>query len=342
MSSSTAQVLKFPEGQSVNYEAKGGFISLHRCLEDEPWAKCPVKRVIWEHLLLNATHKPYKTKLGARNVILQPGQLISGRTQILKNCFDQKLIRVTEDMVRGALNFFKKEGMISVTGTRFGSVITIVKWSKYQTKPGEKSPQYTPQQTPQQKPSNHGAYSEGLPSKTPNSSPTIQEDKTLYRDTNVSLDSSDDETPSVKKVPMKSSFVYPKEFEWIWKHKPEREGANPKRRALSACNARIKQGSTWRELAEGMMRYQQYCQAKGILNTEYVKQMASFFGPDEHFKNSWEINHAPQVNSAGLTGQPRKLSTVDRQHAAAAEYIARLECEAGSAPDASSVVASHE
>lgn len=83
---------------------------------------------------------------------------------------------------------------------------------------------------------------------------------------------------------------YPYEFEWIWSDKPEREGANPKRKAYQACSARIKQGASWREMAEGMKRYKSYCEKSKIIGTRMVQQMATFFGPDEHFKNEWEVS----------------------------------------------------
>lgn len=301
---STAEVLQFPQGIKVvnaDDELDSGYISLHRKLEEESWAKCPVKRVIWEHLLLNATHKPYKTKLGNADVVLQPGQLISGRKKILNKCFDQKLLTVTEDMVRGALNFFKKEEMLSIKATKKGSVFTIVNWGKYQGKKEQKAPQAIPQQTtqviPQADTSNDGACGELLPKTKPNTIPkpvpTIQEEKT--KDTNVSFGSSDDETANLPET-KSAQFDYPEEFEWIWIHRPRREGSNPKRKAFRSCNARIKQGATWRELAEGMKRYAQFCHTKGILNTGHVQQMATFFGPDEHFKEDWKLSSANQPN----------------------------------------------
>lgn len=288
-----AKVIQFPEGKRVvNTEADSGYIKLHRQLESESWAMCPVKRVVWIHILLNATHKKHKTKLGTATVVLMPGQLISGRNKILKECFDQKMIEVTADMVRGALNFFKKEGMLKAQSTRKGSVFTVVNWGKYQGEIEQKSPQAIPQAIPQvipqAKASKDGGSSEYLPNTKPDpipkSLPTIQEGKTI-KDTNVSYGSSVDETPSKK-----SSFDYPEEFEWIWKYKPQREGSNPKRKAFHACNARIKQGATWREMAEGMKRYAQFCHTKSLLNTDKVQQMATFFGPDEHFAEDWLVS----------------------------------------------------
>ena len=300
----TAEVLQFPKGFQVVHadnELGTGYITLHRKLEEEVWARCPVKRVIWEHLLLNATHKPYKTKLGNADVVLQPGQLISGRKKILNKCFDQKLVEVSEDMVRGALNFFKKQGMIETKSTRQGTVFTVLNWEKYQGKNTPKSPQRIPQDNPQQKPSNDAGCSDALPKEAPKAFPTIQEEKTI-KDTYVSFGSSDDETANLP-AKKSSKFEYPEEFDWIWENRPRREGTDPKRKALQACNARIKQGATWKELAQGMLRYKRFCETKGNINTSFVQQLSTFFGPDEHFKNSWEVTHAEsQPALAGPAG----------------------------------------
>ena len=91
--------------------------------------------------------------------------------------------------------------------------------------------------------------------------------------------------------PKGKSSDYPEEFEWLWSNKPNREGGNPKKQAYSACKARLKSGSTWREMAEGLRRYSEYCQAKNIINTAMVQQMSTFFGTKESFKESWGVTN---------------------------------------------------
>ena len=99
---------------------------------------------------------------------------------------------------------------------------------------------------------------------------------------------------------------YPEEFEWLWTHKPERLGGNGKKSAYNACRARIKDGATWREMAEGLKRYAAHCKADGKLNTPYVMQMATFFGPDEHYKASWgNPQQSAQVGAVSPTQEPR-------------------------------------
>ena len=53
-------------------------------------------------------------------------------------------------------------------------------------------------------------------------------------------------------------------------------------------------------------------------------------------------DHEHATSNKAFAGRTGKLSTVDRQHQAAAAYLAGLESEFGSAADTSAVVASHE
>lgn len=87
----------------------------------------------------------------------------------------------------------------------------------------------------------------------------------------------------------KQKDAYPAEFNWLWDNKPDREGGNPKKQAYSACKARLKEGSTWREMAEGLNRYKSYCHSRGLVNTAMVQQMSTFFGTKEGFKESWGV-----------------------------------------------------
>ena len=110
---------------------------------------------------------------------------------------------------------------------------------------------------------------------------------------------------------------YPVEFLFIWDKKPQREGANPKKKAFKACNARIKQGASWKELAEGLVRYHKYCYETGKLNTAFVMQVATFFGPDEHYKNEWTVNHEA-TNTAQPTASGAESSQLQQIKAARA------------------------
>lgn len=96
---------------------------------------------------------------------------------------------------------------------------------------------------------------------------------------------------------------YSPEFEEAWLAYPKRAGGNPKATAYKHWKARIADGATASELLAGVQRYAAYIRATGKLGTEYVKQAATFFGPDRHFEESWA---PPTASSApgGSRGMP--------------------------------------
>jgi hypothetical protein len=81
---------------------------------------------------------------------------------------------------------------------------------------------------------------------------------------------------------------YPPEFEELWAIKPKRAGSNSKVKAFKAYKARIKQKYAHNDIKEGLIRFNAFCEKTGKIGTEYVMQLATFFGPDEHFKEDWE------------------------------------------------------
>jgi hypothetical protein len=85
---------------------------------------------------------------------------------------------------------------------------------------------------------------------------------------------------------MKTS--YPQDFENLWAIYPKRAGGNPKKKAFRAYCARIKNGH-FHNIGLGLNRYKAFCEATGKVGTEFVMQMATFFGPDEHYEEEWDI-----------------------------------------------------
>lgn len=74
---------------------------------------------------------------------------------------------------------------------------------------------------------------------------------------------------------------------------PKRAGGNPKSAAFKAWKARLKDGVTPEAMLAGVKLYSAYCRATGNTGTQYVKQVATFFGPDRHFEESWQTPSAP-------------------------------------------------
>lgn len=87
---------------------------------------------------------------------------------------------------------------------------------------------------------------------------------------------------------------YPIAFESVWSIYPQRPGAS-KPQAFKAWNARIKSGVSAQDIEGGVYRYKDYLSHMRT-EAQYIKQPATFFGPNEHYLEKWEI---PQ--SAGFT-----------------------------------------
>lgn len=108
--------------------------------------------------------------------------------------------------------------------------------------------------------------------------------------------SAEADTPKVK-----SSTDYSPAFEEAWQAYPKRAGGNSKAAAWKAWRARIKDGVTTEAMLDGVNRYAGYVRATGSAGTQYVKQAATFFGPDRHFEESWQAPSGPaNVRTGGL------------------------------------------
>lgn len=69
---------------------------------------------------------------------------------------------------------------------------------------------------------------------------------------------------------------------------PDRAGDQGWRKALKAANARIAEGHRPEEFVDGAKRYAAFIAAKGDTGTEFVKQAATFLGPDKPFLLAWK------------------------------------------------------
>lgn len=86
---------------------------------------------------------------------------------------------------------------------------------------------------------------------------------------------------------------YSPEFETAWQVYPKRAGGNSKAAAFKAWKARLKDGVKPETMLAGVKRYAAYARATGSTGTQFVKQAATFFGPDRHFDESWQAPSAP-------------------------------------------------
>ena len=79
------------------------------------------------------------------------------------------------------------------------------------------------------------------------------------------------------------------EFDELRSIYPGRAGDQQWNKARKAVHARMQEGYGWSEILEGTRRYANFCEATGKLGTEYVKQAATFCGPDKSFLETWEL-----------------------------------------------------
>lgn len=83
---------------------------------------------------------------------------------------------------------------------------------------------------------------------------------------------------------------------------PKRDGGQNWQQAQRAWMARRKEGHSESELLAGAIAYAGYIARTGKTGTVYVKQAATFFGPDKHFLADWGPP-AAGAESGSLTGR---------------------------------------
>ena len=115
---------------------------------------------------------------------------------------------------------------------------------------------------------------------------------------------------AIASAPVRSAKQdYSPEFETAWQAYPKRAGGNSKAAAFKAWNARLKDGVKPEVMLAGVKRYAAFARATGSAGTQYVKQAASFFGPDRHFEESWQ---APSAPGGGHNSTIARLSGLGR------------------------------
>ncbi|HFU7544694.1 TPA: replication protein, partial [Escherichia coli] len=66
--------------------------------------------------------------------------------------------------------------------------------------------------------------------------------------------------------------------------------------------ARLREGIKPETMLDGVRRYAAWVRATGNTGTQFVKQAATFFGPDRHFEDFWQQPAAP--GGGRTTGLP--------------------------------------
>ena len=104
-----------------------GWIKTYRALLDNPVVMKDAEHLaVWMYLLLNATHTEYPALFKGKKIMLQAGQLITGRKSIAKD------LSVAESKVTRILNLFENEQQIKQQTSNKNRLISIVNWDIYQ------------------------------------------------------------------------------------------------------------------------------------------------------------------------------------------------------------------
>lgn len=104
-----------------------GWVKLHRSLQSSAIANHPEYLAVWVHLLMRASHKPREAIVGRSVVPLNSGDVVFGRKKFSAET------GVSENKVRAALDVLKRLNQITIKSHAKFSVISITKWSEYQT-----------------------------------------------------------------------------------------------------------------------------------------------------------------------------------------------------------------
>lgn len=106
---------------------KNGWIKLHRKMLDNPIImKDAAHLAVWMYLLLNATHAEYPALFKGEKIMLQPGQLITGRKSIAD------ALSIDENKVRRIMNVFESDQQIDRQRSNKNTLVTLKNWDRYQ------------------------------------------------------------------------------------------------------------------------------------------------------------------------------------------------------------------
>lgn len=126
-----------------------GWIKLHRKTMDNPIVcKDADHLAVWIYLLTNATHKEYPAVFAGEKIMLQPGQLITGRQTIGEK------FNIHESKVQRILKKFENEHQIEQRTSNHKRLISILSWADYQSSEQPDEHQMNNQRTTDEQPVN--------------------------------------------------------------------------------------------------------------------------------------------------------------------------------------------
>lgn len=103
-----------------------GWIKIHRKILDTSFSSKPTIAWLFIVLLIKANHKENKFMFNKEEIIIKPGQLLTGRVEL------SKITGLTVMQVRYGLECLKVTNVLTIKTTNKFSVITILKYEQYQ------------------------------------------------------------------------------------------------------------------------------------------------------------------------------------------------------------------
>lgn len=231
----------------------------------------------WVDVLMSANHVPAKTLLGISTLVqVERGQFITSQVGLAERWkWDRKT-------VARFLSMLKKDKMLDIDTRKGGDIgftlVTIRNYNKYQDKENdaldiEKRPKGT-----------LDGQSKG---------------HSMDKNKNVKNEKKEDMGENHRPHTDPTPDQYAVEFEQVKAIYPHRDGDQRWRTAFSHYRAARKVGEPMETILAGVQRYRAWCEGKGKIGTETVKQAATFMGPEKSWREPWEV---PEVAAGGFVG----------------------------------------
>lgn len=136
-------VIKFPgavapiskpisRGSSVSTNRRSGYVICWRSLMAADWAKSAVKFAGWMRIISLAAYEECAVSYKGREWTLMRGQLVISTTEFGSLLRDERGRALSKQATDRLLGWFEREGMVSIQGTPWGSVITVNNYDDYQ------------------------------------------------------------------------------------------------------------------------------------------------------------------------------------------------------------------
>lgn len=264
-----------------------GYIKISRKLFDtDPfWQEDRVfSRVeAWLDLIQRAAYRSHELCINGEVVTICRGQLVASER------FLEKRWGWSRTKVRRFLKELQRMGRVIVeksdVGAHLGTVVSLCNYDRYQAPTNGDETRHIPAEDQRR--------AVDVPRGHQREENKIKERKEKQNTGSGSIDSDPD-------------------FERAWEAFPKRAGGNPKALAYRAWKARRGEGATSRELIAAIDAYASYIRVSGKEHTEYVKQCATFLGPDGHWKEKYGVSGAPNTYTISpLVTAPKRTKKYD-------------------------------